>query len=200
MGGPSLQPAILKFGCVAALMATNLSAAMAAENIECMDNALSAEAARELGQFALEIAQTTPNAADRRRDLVQILAGRARVCAEKNSWSSDTTQQAIMYSVSTAAAAALEWNSPLTSSQMANLRRHYFEVDHDKLNSIADRFLDAGITGQALPNNEDDDRYLTATLTKVGIPATTKNGRYVGQWLGGQRMMERSKKQFGSSL
>ena len=199
MGAYSLKLMILKFGYVAALIAPSFSA-MAAENIDCMDNALSAEAARELGQVALENSQAKPNAADRSRDLLQILVGRARACSEKNSWSSEATQQAIMYSVSAAAAAALEWNSPLTSSQMANLRRHYFEVDHDKLNSIADRFLDAGIAGQARPDNEDDDRYLTATLTKVGIPATVKNGRYVGQWIGGQRMMERSKEQFGSSL
>ena len=191
---------ILKLGCAAALTGLDFSAATAAENIECMDQALSVEDTQELGQFALGSAQAQSNLTDRNRELMQTVAGRARSCAEKNSWSSDATQQAIIYAISVAAAAALERNSPLNPSQMDNLRRHYRDVDREKLDSIADRLLDAGITGQARRHNDADKQYLAATIMKIGIPATMENARYVGQWIGGQRMLERSKGQFRSSL
>lgn len=174
------------------------SAALAAENIACVDEGYAQEEAAALDRFydGFQLAQLEAGPSP---EIVAAVTRRAGECADLHDWSGEAIEDAVFYRFSSIMRTALERHSPLSPSQLRRVSEAVAAADQERLNRIMGDVVEAAMNGRRTPELSDSDAiFVGRVLLRSGVPMTQGNGEYIGALIGARVMTERLRQRFAT--
>ena len=190
---------------VGSLMAASLllpAKAMAAENLDCLATGYSTEAQQRIDNFVGslrldgDIGDISPDLPD---EIGSDLVSRGADCADLHGWSQQALEFAIISRFLHLFKQGLLANTPLTPIQQARLDRQLASPESEQAREIARRLIIDMFTTRRAPELSEADELVFARMAlRVGVPATSPGGKFVGGYLVVSAAVDHFASQFSS--
>lgn len=183
-------------GLAVAIALMGCPAALAADNLACIEEGYSGEELASFSSFydSFQVAELENGPSP---EIVTAVTRRAGECAELHGWSGEAIEDAVFYRFSFVLHTALERHSPLTPAQMRRVSDAVAGADQERLNRIMGDVVEAAMNGQPAPEQSESDMiFVGRVLLRSGVPMTQGNGEYIGALIGARVMGERVRQRF----